>query len=405
MISVAIPSWNGRRHLERLLPSLLCQPDPGEPWEILIHENGSSDGTSEWLRESYPRIRVLESSRNAGFAQPCNELVEASNGDLVILLNNDTLPSPGWLQAFVSAARGAPSEVAALSGKMISWDETRLDFEGGVMTFDGHAFQVDQGARLSNLEGRASGSMLPFACGGNMIVRRQIFLKLGGFERDFFAYFEDVDLGWRLWSAGYQVLYCPEASVRHRGGATTVLHGLFKRGFLFERNSMLTVMRNYDPELWPKMMAPILLTFQSRLQAMMKFGNPGSSLLLEDPYQEPDGFLELARKKGGKQALVTVIQRVLGLEKRGILVDRLSIAQLQAQASFLRLLDETMDQRDRIQSRRVVPDREIFERFPPHIVPTYPGDSEFFASSGFKALLPNDIPFVVRGLEEMLTIS
>lgn len=401
MISVGIPSWNGKHHLEILLPSLIHQQEPGEEWEVLIHENGSTDGTTDWLAAHYPSIRVLTSTRNLGFALACNELVQAARGELVVLVNNDTHLPAEWLGELVAMARSSPPDVVAVTGKMVSWDETRLDFGGGIMTFDGHAFQEQQGLPLQLCNSKPDGAELPFACGGNMIVNREVFQAVGGFEPNFYAYFEDVDLGWRLWSAGYQVRYSERAWIRHKGGATTVTQGVFNRGFLFERNALLTVMRNYDEEFWPRFLPAVLLTFQSRVQEMLRSRNPGSDLLLEDPYIHPSGFWESVRKTGLKSSLRRVLLKIVGLADKGVLSDPLAISQLRAQASFLQLLDQTMKQREKIQSLRRVADRDIFERFPLYLVPTYPGDSELFRSPGFQACLPDTIPLRKRTLEQI----
>jgi GT2 family glycosyltransferase len=146
-VSVAVVSWNGRRHLETLLPALAAQRDPGVPWEVLVFDNGSKDGTVEWLRREWgsggrPAVRVVASPVNVGFCAANNRLVEAAEGDAVALLNNDTRPRPEWLAALVAALAGAPADVAAVSGMIVDWAGERLDFGRGVMTFDGHAFQL-----------------------------------------------------------------------------------------------------------------------------------------------------------------------------------------------------------------------------------------------------------------------
>ncbi len=102
-VSVAILSWNGRHHLETCLAALAAQDDPGVPWEILVLDNGSADGTAEWLPRAHPAVRLLASPVNLGFCAGNDRLVEAAAGDAVAFLNNDTRPEPGWLAALVEA--------------------------------------------------------------------------------------------------------------------------------------------------------------------------------------------------------------------------------------------------------------------------------------------------------------
>ncbi|HYN22154.1 MAG TPA: glycosyltransferase family 2 protein, partial [Thermoanaerobaculia bacterium] len=259
-VAVALLSWNGRHHLETCLPALAKQDAPGVEWEILVLDNGSTDGTAEWLREKWPRVRILTSPVNLGFCAGNNRLAaEAADADALALLNNDTLPEPGWLAAMVDALRSAPADVAAVSGKIVDWEGERLDFGRGVMTFDGHAFQLDFRRPLDRARLPRPGEELLFACGGNLLIRRSSFLGAGGFDESYFAYLEDVDLGWRLWSGGERVLFASEAVVRHRSNATSDLLGLFNRGFLFERNAFLTAYKNYEEGLWERIMPALML--------------------------------------------------------------------------------------------------------------------------------------------------
>ncbi len=255
-VSVAILSWNGRQHLETCLAALAAQEDPGVDWEMLVLDNGSTDGTAEWFKAKNfgPRVRLIESPVNLGFCAGNNRLAEAADGDALALLNNDTRPEPGWLAALVDALASAPDDVAAVSGKIVDWEGERLDFGRGVMTFDGHAFQLDFRRPLGQARVPKAGEELLFACGGNLLVRRASFLAAGGFDESYFAYLEDVDLGWRLWSGGERVVFAPEAVVRHRSSATSDLLGLYNRGFLFERNAFLTAYKNYEPGLWERIM-------------------------------------------------------------------------------------------------------------------------------------------------------
>ncbi|HEX2165123.1 MAG TPA: glycosyltransferase family 2 protein, partial [Thermoanaerobaculia bacterium] len=286
-VSVAVVSWNGRTHLETLLPALAAQDDPGVPWEVLLFDNGSRDGTAGWVRREHPSVRVLSAPANLGFCTANNRLVEAAQGDAVALLNNDTRPRREWLAALVAALAAAPADVAAVSGMIVDWEGQRLDFGRGVTTFDGHAFQLGFRRPLTGpgaAELPDDGAELPFACGGNLLVRRDSFLAAGGFDEDYFAYLEDVDLGWRLWAGGERILFARDAVVHHRSSATSDLLGLYNRGFLFERNALLTAWKNYEEPLWRAMMPAILVAFAHRAQHLLVHANPGGATLALDPY-------------------------------------------------------------------------------------------------------------------------
>jgi len=468
-VSVAVVSWNGRRHLETLLPALAAQRDPGVPWEVLVLDNGSSDGTAAWLREHWidrpaaagrPVVRLVESAVNLGFCSGNNRLVEAAEGDAVAFLNNDTRPHPDWLAALVDALSAAPADVAAVSGRIVDWQGERLDFARGVMTFDGHAFQLGFRRPLEQAEARGEipddGAELPFACGGNMLLRRDSFRAAGGFDDDYFAYLEDVDLGWRLWSGGERVTYAAGAVVHHRSSATSDLLGLYNRGFLFERNAFLTAYKNYEEGLWERMMPAILLTFQARTQALLVEHNVGGESLALDPYAghiadtarsaaesvedptpadptpadptpaDPTPFDPPARlgdlparwRRYGTVELTRRLGRRLGREiaarlprRRGAppppvtLSDERSVAQLRAMSYLLRHLDAAAGKRRAVQARRRRPDGDYFRRFPPYLVATYPGDHALFASPGFRAWLPRHPKLVEATLQDVMDFA
>ncbi len=418
-LSIAILSWNGRVHLETCLAALAEQADPGVPWEIVVLDNGSSDGTAEWLHRAHPRVRCLRAESNLGFCAGNNRLVDEARGDAVALLNNDTRPRRDWLRQLADALRQAPPDVAAVSGLIVDWSGERLDFARGLMTFDAHALQEGFRRPLERLSLPAEGSELLFGCGGNLLVRRASFLAAGGFDADYFAYYEDVDLGWRLWQGGERVLFAPGAVVHHRSSATSDLLGLYNRGFLFERNAWLTAYKNYEAGWWEKLMPAILLTLASRTQTLLAENNPGGDLLTLDPYagliadtkactpsSAAPSLQEKWRRYGTRDFLRRAARRVrralAGFDHSPRLTDERTLAQLRVQAYLLRHLDQAAEKRRWVQARRRRSDREIFERFPLVLVPTYPGDQALFASPGFRSWLPADLPLVEKRLQDLV---
>ncbi len=438
-VSVLVLSWNGRRHLEECLPALRQQQSPGCDWETLVLDNGSSDGTRDWVREHHPEVRLLESSVNLGFCAGNNRLAEEAGGDALVFLNNDTRPRRDWLASLTSAFSEAAEDVAAVSGLIVDWQGERLDFASGIMTFDGHAFQLGQGRPLAESELPAAGSEMLFACGGNMIVRRQSFLDAGGFDPDYFAYLEDVDLGWRLWSGGERVLFAPEAVVHHRSMATSQELGVFNRGFLFERNAFLTAYKNYEDGWWEKLMPAVMLTLIHRTQTLLVENNVATEILALDPYAgmladtaapgevpgrvvapspvagegRGEGLTEKWRRYGGREFVQRGIRKAVrsllpswilddGASTVPRLTDERTIAQFRAVHRVLAHLDDAAAARRRVQARRKRSDREIFERFPLYLVPTYPGDEELFDSPAFAAWLDGKLPIRRLELDDVL---
>ncbi len=439
-VSVAILSWNGRQHLKACLPALRRQHPPGCDWEVLLLDNGSTDDSAAWVRRHHPEVRLITSPVNLGFCAGNNRLVHEAEGDAIVLLNNDTRPAPEWLGELVEALGQADDDVAAVSGRIVDWRGERLDFARGVLTFDGHAFQLGYGRPLAEVEVPADGAELLFACGGNMIVRRDAFEAAGGFDETYFAYLEDVDLGWRLWAGGERVTFAPRAVVRHRSMATSRLLGNENRGFLFERNAFLTAYKNYDDDHWRRLAPAIQLTLAHRTQTLLVRNNPGGEQLAVDPYAgkiantgsqrpaEPPrgappiettlaqkwrgyGPREFVRRGAVKAARMLWPRRLFrrpSAPEAGAPEPRLSdprtLSQLRAVHHLLGNLDRAAESRHRTQARRRRPDLAIFERFPLYLVPTYPGDAELFASPAFATWLPDDVELVRAELADIMRL-
>lgn len=260
--SAVIPNYNGVTHLEDCLGSLLELDYPRSRFEIIVVDNASSDGSARLVRKRYPTVRVVQLRTNVGFAGACNRGVREGRGSVVALLNNDMRVHPGWLRELLTPFAEHP-EVAATGAQILSWDGKAIDFIGGSVNFYGHGFQplhgrpVDEGGALST-------SPVLFACGGSMAVRRDVFLSCGGFDEDYFAFFEDIDFGWRLWVLGYRVLFVPAAVAYHRGHATASMLPPHQLRVLYERNALATIIKNYDDANLARVLPAALLLAGSR---------------------------------------------------------------------------------------------------------------------------------------------
>lgn len=407
-VAVAVTTCSGLAHLRTLLPALREQADPGVPWKVWLLDNGSRDGTAEWVARQHPEVTLVTSRENLGFGAGNNLLACRADADAIVFLNDDTRPARDWLRALVGALADSPPDVGAVAGQIVDWSSTRLDFANGILVFDGHAFQLDHRRPLDRARIPASGTELPFGCGANLLVRRSAFEEIGGFDGDFFAYMEDVDLGWRLWSAGHRIVFAPEAVVAHRSGGTGVRLAPAVRGALIERNAFLTAYKNYEPSLIEQMLPAILLTILTRAQTLLADAGldrldpravlSAESLTIPDNAQARArrairSFLDRAERKAGVR-----------LPRAGVklsLHDPRLPAQYHALTLLSGALDEAFEKRRAVQARRRRSDQEYLARFPLHIVPTYPGDEALFASEAFAGCLPAGRTFVRRELRDL----
>jgi len=214
-ISVIVVTWNGRAHLERCLSAVARQD--GIDAETILVDNGSSDGTAAFVRDRFPWVHLVELDANHGFAGGNNAGARAATGRYLAFLNNDTDADPGWLRALRDGL-DEDARVALTTSRIVYMDNPSvLDSAGDCMTRAGGAYKRFHGApaQLASVSCEVFG-----ACGAAFLMPRTLFEALGGFDEDFFASHEDVDLSYRARLLGYRCRYVAEAVVQHRGSAT-----------------------------------------------------------------------------------------------------------------------------------------------------------------------------------------
>lgn len=238
-VSVVIPNWNGRNLLWSCLDSLYRQEF--QDFETIVVDNGSTDESVPFLHEHFPQVRVIRFEKNAGFSAAVNAGILSAGTPYVALLNNDTEVHPLWLKELVGALEADPQTGSAASKILFFHDPTLINSAGDEFSWFGVAYQRGKGC----IDGpRYNSPCFVFsACAGAALYRRQVFDRIGLFDESFFAYMEDVDLGFRLQLAGYPCLYVPSAIVYHKHQQTSarVPH---LRVYWTERNKFLVLLKN-----------------------------------------------------------------------------------------------------------------------------------------------------------------
>jgi GT2 family glycosyltransferase len=357
---------------------------------ITVADNGSTDGSIGAIASRYPNIRLLPLGENHGFTGGIAAALVRSPARNVIFLNNDAVPQDGWLAALLDAIETAADDVVSVGGKIVDPTGTLIDFISGAITFDGHAFQDGFRYPLASRDDPAAGSELLFPCGGNMISRREPLLALGGFDDDYFAYLEDVDFGWRTWLAGSRVTYEPRAVVRHKSSATSQRLGDFERGVLFERNALQTVLKNFESV---HDASGALFTFLTRLHHYATTRNANANELTREPFSRTS--------KSSRSLAGRIRRKLFGRKPLATIDDPLTTMQFRAFEWIVAHGDRIAAKRAAVQKLRRRPDREIFERFPLHIVPTYPGDEALMRGALFNLLRPS-LPSIERTLSDIM---
>ena len=212
--TIIIPNYNGLSFMEPCFESLKEQTV--RDFKVLVVDNGSTDGSVEWLKEH--RVPSIFLKENTGFSGAVNTGIRAADTPYVLLLNNDTRVEPGFVAAMERAMDQSP-KIFSVSSRMIQmYHPELLDDAGDMYSILGWAYQRGVG-RSVNLYQKSC--RVFSACAGAAIYRRAVFDEIGLFDELHFAYLEDIDVGWRAKLYGYDNVYCPDAAVYHVGSGTS----------------------------------------------------------------------------------------------------------------------------------------------------------------------------------------
>lgn len=279
-VSIVIANLNGKHHLRECFGSIKKLRYPSDKVEVVVVDNGSTDGSAEFISEGYGWVKLIRNSKNEGFAKPSNDGARAASGDCVAFLNNDMRVEPDWLIELIRSMERAGAMCAG--SVILNWDGKYLDFAGGGVNFLGLGYQDDFARPMSEMEPLLKEDReLLFACGGSMIVDREAFLSAGGFDEDYFAYYEDADLGWRLNVLGYKTVLSVRSRVFHKHNSTSKTIRRERIQYLFERNKLYTCYKNYGDDLLNRVFFPSLLL--GLRETYMESGIDGFNYNIKNP--------------------------------------------------------------------------------------------------------------------------
>ncbi len=251
LVSVIIPHWNGKQHLPVCLSALRRQSH--KDVEVILVDNGSTDGSQAFVRQAFPEVRVLELGRNLGFTGACNAGYRVTHGQFIVLLNNDTEADPHWIECLVDGFGRYP-QAGALASKLLLFDR-RDHFHAA-----GDFYRVDGIPGNRGVWQRDSGQFdreeeVFSACAAASAYRRQMLDDIGFLDNAFYFSCEDIDLSWRARLRGWQVIYLPQAVVYHKLKATG---GSVTGSYYDGRNFLYLIWKNYPTSLlrrhWPSVL-------------------------------------------------------------------------------------------------------------------------------------------------------
>lgn len=245
-VAVVVLNWNGHSLLEKFLPSLVRYNHPQA--KIYVADNASTDDSVAWLQANYPQVGIIQNDRNYGFAKGYNVALKGLREDLFALVNSDIEVTEGWLDPVVAAFETDRTITAAQPRLLDYKDKKMFEYAGAAGGFiDKLGYPYCRGRIFTVIEedrGQyGQDSDIFWATGACLFVRRSSFEHLGGFDDDFFAHLEEIDLCWRILNTGGRIRYIADSVVYHVGGATLQKYDA-RKTFLNFRNSLFTLVKN-----------------------------------------------------------------------------------------------------------------------------------------------------------------
>jgi len=244
-ISIVILNWNGRELLEQFIPSIIKYSKGSE---IIVADNASSDDSIDWIKKYYPEIRIIKNNINGGYAKGYNEALKHVDSDILALVNSDIEVSENWLEP-IKEAFLSENDTAVIQPKILDFkNKSKFEFAGASGGFiDKLGYPYCRGRVFTEIEedkGQYNISTEIFwASGACFFIRTDVFKQLGGFDEDYFAHMEEIDLCWRVHNSEKKIKYEPRSVVYHVGGATLKESNPHKT-YLNFRNSLYTIVKN-----------------------------------------------------------------------------------------------------------------------------------------------------------------
>ncbi|MEZ5083807.1 MAG: glycosyltransferase family 2 protein [Bacteroidales bacterium] len=261
-VAVVILNWNGKDFLAKFLPDVIKHSQ--EDAEVIIADNASTDDSVEFLKKSFPTIRIILNNENVGYAQGYNEALAQVDADYYVLLNSDIEVTRDWIKPVISLME-KDNQIVACQPKLVSfYEREKFEYAGASGGFiDKYGYPFCRGRLFQSLEydkGQYDDPIEVFwATGACLFIKAAVYHELGGLDNRFFAHMEEIDFCWRSKNAGYKIMVCPESKVYHVGGGTLPKKS-WKKTYLNMRNNNIMMFKNLPSDrLFPVFFSRLIL--------------------------------------------------------------------------------------------------------------------------------------------------
>lgn len=269
--SIIIVTWNGLHHLKNFLPSV--SETSYSDFEIIVADNNSTDGSIEWIKKTYPEVKIATLDHNYGYTGGNNRAVPFASKDILIFLNNDVEVTPNWLKS-ISDAFEKDDSIAIVQPKLKSYEDREFfEYAGAAGGFiDKWGYPFCRGRVFDHLEkdvGQYDNiSEISWASGAAYAIKKNIFEKFGGFDEDFEFHMEEIDLSWRVLNNGYKAIYTPDSTVYHLGGGSLPM-GSNRKVYYNFRNNLIMLTKNLPKsQFWYTIFTRLILDYIAALRSL-----------------------------------------------------------------------------------------------------------------------------------------
>ena len=250
-VAIVILNWNGKKLLEQFLPSIVRFSS--ELADIYVADNASTDASVSFVKQHFPSVNIVENAINGGYAKGYNDALQSIQADIYCLINSDVEVTEGWLEPVLKVFE-TENNTAIIQPKILDFkDKSKFEYAGAGGGFiDLYGYPYCRGRVFNHLETDSGqfddATKIFWASGACFFIRSEVYDALGGFDEDYFAHQEEIDLCWRTQNEGFEIQYIGTSAVYHVGGAT-LQESNPRKTFLNFRNSLLSIIKNV-PKQW-----------------------------------------------------------------------------------------------------------------------------------------------------------
>lgn len=303
--AVVILNWNGQKLLEQFLPSIIQHSGDAV---LYVADNASTDHSISFIQSQFPQVKIIQNAGNFGFAQGYNEALKQVQEAFLVLVNSDIEVTENWLSPLENSFH-QHAKVAIVQPKILDYkDKTKFEYAGAAGGYiDRLGYPFCRGRLFDTIEedrGQYNDDQSIFwASGACFIIRKSVFTQLQGFDTDFFAHQEEIDLCWRAKNLGHEIVYCPESTVYHVGGATLQASNPQKT-YLNFRNSLCMLTKNLPlGSLFPILFLRLVMDGLAGIQFLLQGKAAHCRAIVRAHFGFYGLFAKMWKKRGAHQEL------------------------------------------------------------------------------------------------------